>query len=194
MSSEVLVSALHLLSGVPGPAKHSHCPFMFPGFCSRIAPGGAGPGKGAGKVQPSWADAPSLEISTLLIPGTAALGLRESSLWASGLQEGGLLLTTLTTPTQFLLLQLHSALHDPQSRRNSWGTAQMLISGRKFAQCFGCCLEPSLPWVTAVCTKLEQTAFAGDAEAQPARKCFLGYSWDNYSENDAGVDNVCNRM
>uniref|UniRef100_A0A8C3Y8G7 Uncharacterized protein n=1 Tax=Catharus ustulatus TaxID=91951 RepID=A0A8C3Y8G7_CATUS len=47
--------------------------------------------KGGGKVQPSWAGAPSLEGSTFPIPGTAALALRENSHHGqqdSGLQEG----------------------------------------------------------------------------------------------------------
>lgn len=83
-------------------------------------------------MQPSWAGAPSLEGSTLLIPGTPALGLRESSphgqqdsraarrnLKATLARRRCLLLTALTTPTQILLLQLHSALRDLQSKRNS---------------------------------------------------------------------------
>lgn len=157
-------------------------------FCCGVAAGGAAPGNGDGKVQPSWAGAPSLQSSTLLIPGTPALGFRESSLHGHQDSRGARMgLKTMPARRTCLLL---TALQHPHNSRFSSSTLpcmipspretpetqhKILISGGKFAQCFGCFLEPSLPWVTAVCTKLEQTAFAGEAETQPARKCFLGY-------------------
>lgn len=104
-------------------------------------------------------------------------------LWAVGLpasQEGTWrwFLTALTVPTPFLPFQFHFGLHGPHSKRSAWGLAQVLISGRRFVQCFGralCCHPRSAPHRGSLMCVQNQSwqGFAGGAEAQPARKCFL---------------------